>query len=139
MIPPGPFDDWACRQCMYALTFPPGVMIIHESKFEHVFSIMVSQMGDFLYLYDCKNARRINARRVSFTKELFGYVYSWKTKTGMKQKRRSGLLDECPGANAVADSAIFVPSSYRSVFDALFSSFSDILSVTVYEVSRRVD
>ncbi len=61
-------------------------------------------------------------------------MYSWKTKTGIKQKRKPGLLDQCVGAEAVADSAIFVPEEYRGEFDSLFSLYQDILAVRVFEV-----
>ena len=95
-------------------------------------------MTSYLYLYDCRHARRSNARRVAFTKELYGYVYSWKTKSGIKQKRKLGLLDECPGSEAVADSAIFVPSEHRIVFDALFQMYEDILKFKIYEIVQEV-
>ena len=95
-------------------------------------------MADFLYLYDCRQARQSNARRVSFTKELYGFVYSWKTKSGMKEKRKAGLIEECPGSKAVADSAIYVPGEYRSAFDTLFEDYSDILDLRVYEVAAEV-
>ncbi|MFX1601841.1 MAG: hypothetical protein ACFFCK_00030 [Promethearchaeota archaeon] len=93
----------------------------------------------FLYIYDCKRARQTNARRVSFTKELHGYVYSWKTKSGIRQKKKPGLIDQCEGAEAVADSAILVPSAFKSLFDQLFSSYTDILVHHVYEVLGEVD
>jgi hypothetical protein len=92
-----------------------------------------------LYLYDCQHARRINARRVAFTKELYGYFYSWKTKSGVKQKRKPGLLDECPGAEAVADSAILVPLEHRVFFDALFKMYEDILKLRIYEVVQELE
>ena len=95
-------------------------------------------MTSYLYLYDCPHARRSNARRVAFTKELYGYVYSWKTKSGIKQKRKPGLLDECPGAEAVADSAILVPYEHRVVFDALFQMYADILKFMIYEIVQEV-
>jgi hypothetical protein len=95
-------------------------------------------MANLVYLYDCRNARQRNARRVSFTKELYGFIYSWKTKTGIKQRRKPGLLDQCVGAEAVADSAIFVPEEYRSEFDFLFSSYQDILAIRVFEVLEEV-
>ncbi len=95
-------------------------------------------MAFFLYLYDCRRARETNARRVSFTKELYGYAYSWKTKTGIKQRRKPGLIDTSEGAYAVADSAIFVPGEYRSLFDSLFASYSDILKARIFEVVREV-
>ena len=79
-------------------------------------------MADYLYLYDCKHARRSNARRVAFTKELYGFTYSWKTKLGIKQKKKLGLLDECWGAKSVADSAIIVPGDHKLLFDSLPSS-----------------
>jgi hypothetical protein len=91
-------------------------------------------MSPYLYLYDCKHARSSNARRVSFTKELFGYTYSWKTKRGIQYKRKPGLLDECVGAKSVLDSAILVPEYCRGSFDVLFNSYNDILTVKVYEV-----
>lgn len=91
-------------------------------------------MAKFLYLYDCKKARQFNARRVSFTKELYGYLYSWKTKDGFKQRKKAGLIDQCPGAEAVADSAILVPESCKHLFDDLFASYSDILKADVFEV-----
>ncbi|MHA2423424.1 MAG: hypothetical protein ACXAEF_01460 [Candidatus Thorarchaeota archaeon] len=96
-------------------------------------------MASYLYLYDCLHARRTNARRVAFTKELYGYFYSWKTKSGVKQKRKPGLLDECPGAEAVADSAILVPDEYRSVFDSLFMMYEDILKLRIYEVVQEFE
>ena len=95
-------------------------------------------MTSYLYLYDCKEARRSNARRVAFTKELYGYVYSWKTKSGIKEKRKLGLLDECVGSEAVADSAILVQEESRVLFDSLFSIYQDILSLRVYEIVQEV-
>jgi hypothetical protein len=95
-------------------------------------------MPFFLYLYDCRRARETNARRVSFTKELYGYAYSWKTKTGIKQRRKLGIIDTSEGAYAVADSAILVPGEYRSLFDSLFATYSDILKARVFEVIREV-
>jgi hypothetical protein len=95
-------------------------------------------MASYLYLYDCKEARRSNARRVAFTKELYGYTYTWKTKSGIKEKRKPGLLDECVGSEAVADSAILVPDEYRVLFDSLFSSYRDILNLRVYEVVQEI-
>ena len=96
------------------------------------------QLTSYLYLYDCQHARRTNARRVAFTKELYGYYYTWKTKSGVKQKRKPGLLDECPGAEAVADSAILVPLEHRVIFDALFKMYDDILKLKIYEVVREL-
>jgi len=95
-------------------------------------------MAFFLYLYDCRRARETNARRVSFTKELYGYVYTWKTKTGIKQRKKPGLIDMSEGAYAVADSAILVPGRYRSLFDSLFASYSDIMKARVFEVIREI-
>ncbi|MFW9793008.1 MAG: hypothetical protein ACFFEE_01800 [Candidatus Thorarchaeota archaeon] len=95
-------------------------------------------MTSYLYLYDCRHARRSNAKRVAFTKELYGFVYSWKTKSGIKQKRKPGLIEECLGAKAVADSAIFVPSEHRFVFDTLFQMYEDILKLKIYEVVQEV-
>ena len=95
-------------------------------------------MTSYLYLYDCKEARRSNARRVAFTKELYGYTYTWKTKTGIKEKRKPGLLDECVGSEAVADSAILVQDDSRALFDSLFSSYQDILNLRVYEIVQEI-
>jgi hypothetical protein len=92
----------------------------------------------YLYLYDCQHARRTNARRVAFTKELYGYIYTWKTKSGIKQKRKPGLLDECPGTEAVADSAILVPMEHKVVFDALFQTYEDILKLKIFEVVTEI-
>jgi hypothetical protein len=92
----------------------------------------------YLYLYDCKHARQSNARRVAFTKELYGYTYTWRTKSEIKEKRKPGLLDECPGAEAVADSAVIVPDEYRTLFDSLFSMYQDILKSRVYEIVREL-
>jgi hypothetical protein len=75
---------------------------------------------------------------VAFTKELYGFVYSWKTKAGVKQKRKPGLLDECTGAQAVADSAIYVPYEHRIVFDALFQMYEDILKIKIYEIAQEI-
>jgi hypothetical protein len=96
-------------------------------------------LTSYLYLYDCQQARRTNARRVAFTKELYGYFYSWRTKSGIKQKRKPGLLDECPGAEAVADSAILVPSEHRIVFNALFKMYEDILKLKIFEVVQELE
>ena len=95
-------------------------------------------MADYLYLYDCKHARRSNARRVAFTKELYGFTYSWKTKLGIKERKKLGLLDECWGAKSVADSAIFVPGFHKLLFDSLFDSYEDILSIRIYEVIEEI-
>ena len=99
---------------------------------------LVELAASFLYIYDCKRARQTNARRVSFTKELYGYVYSWKTKSGIRQKKKPGLIDQCEGAEAVADSAVLVPSMFKSLFDQLFSSYMDILALRVYEIVGEV-
>jgi hypothetical protein len=96
-------------------------------------------LSDYLYIYDCINTRRTNARRVSFTKELYGFNYTWKTKTGIKQKRSPGLLDECVGAHAISDSAIFVPSDHKEIFDMLFSQYQDILTLKVYVVVEEIE
>ena len=98
-----------------------------------MFKLLI-QLTSYLYLYDCQHARRTNAKRVAFTKELYGYFYTWKTKSGIKQKRKQGLLDECLGAEAVADSAILVPIEHRVLFDALFKMYEDILMLKIYEV-----
>ena len=95
-------------------------------------------MADYLYLYDCKNAREFNARRVAFTKELYGFTYSWKTKSGIKEKKKLGLLDECWGSKSVADSAIFVPGIHKALFDSLFELYDDILSIHIYEVIEEI-
>ncbi len=95
-------------------------------------------MTAYLYIYDCRNARQSNARRVSFTKELYGFTYSWKTKSGVKEKRKIGVIEECPGSKSVADSAIFVPEEYKVVFDMLFDNYTDILDVIIYEVVSEV-
>jgi hypothetical protein len=95
-------------------------------------------LTNYLYLYDCKHARRSNARRVAFTKELYGFTYSWKTKIGIKEKKKLGLLDECWGAKQVADSAIFVPALHKELFDSLFENYKDILYFRVYEVVEEI-
>jgi hypothetical protein len=95
-------------------------------------------VGKILYIYDCKHARRSNARRVAFTKELYGFTYSWKTKTGLKEKRKLGLLDEYIGAEAIADSAILVSDEHRMIFDDLFRSYGDILTYKVFSVEEEL-
>lgn len=95
-------------------------------------------MPEYLYLYDCRQARQSNARRVSFTKELYGFTYSWKTKSGVKEKRKAGLIEECTGSKAIADSSILVPGEHRGVFDMLFDDYSDILDLKVYEVAAEI-
>jgi hypothetical protein len=101
-------------------------------------SLLGLVMADYLYLYDCKHARQSNARRVAFTKELYGFTYSWKTKSGIKERKKIGLLDECWGSKSVADSAIFVPGSHKALFDSLFESYEDILSIHIYEVIEEI-
>jgi hypothetical protein len=93
----------------------------------------------YLYVYDCKQAREANARRVSFTKELYGFVYSWKTKAGYREKRRPGLLEQCVGSSAVTASAILVPAEHRGAFETLFQSYRDILITKTFEVTRQLD
>lgn len=93
----------------------------------------------YLYLYDCREARKANARRVSFTKDLYGFAYSWKTKAGYREKRRPGLLDECPGSLAVTASGILVPPEHRAAFQALFDSYKDILTTEIFEVTKRIE
>lgn len=65
-------------------------------------------------------------------------MYSWRTKSGIKKKKKPGLLDECPGAKAVADSAILVPVEHRIVFDALFEMYEDILKIKIFEVVEEI-
>ena len=126
--------------CSYALTFPSLIEVLLGLKNQNMCSNIrsIELVPSFLYIYDCKRARQTNARRVSFTKELHGYVYSWKTKTGIRQKKKPGLIDQCEGAEAVADSAILVPSAFKSLFDQLFFSYTDILVLRVYEVLGEV-
>jgi hypothetical protein len=90
-------------------------------------------------VYDCKGAREANARRVSFTKELYGFMYSWKTKGGYREKRKPGLLEECSGSIAVTASAILVPQEHRGAFETLFDSYQDILITKIFEVTRQLD
>ena len=96
-------------------------------------------MSIFLYLYDFRQARQSNARRVSFTKELYGFTYSWKTKSGVKQRRKPGIIEECSGTEAVADSAILVPSDHKGVFDMLFKEYEDIMNLRVFEIEKEVE
>ena len=103
-----------------------------------MFLILVIIVTDYLYIYDCIHVRKTNARRVSFTKELYGYNYTWKTRSGVKQKRKPGLLDECTGARAVADSAILVPEDHKATFDMLFSHYTDILNLKIYTVIDEI-
>ena len=65
-------------------------------------------------------------------------MYTWKTKSGIKEKRKPGLLDECVGSEAVADSAILVLEESRVLFDSLFSIYQDILSLRVYEIVQEL-
>ncbi len=96
-------------------------------------------MVHLLYLYDCVNSRKSNARRVSFTKELYGFTYSWKTKSGPKERKKSGLIDVCVGATAVSDSAILVPEEYRGLFDQLFNAYRDILNIRIFEINQELE
>lgn len=115
------------------------LIVLHKLKSRNMCSLIgVWVMSSYLYLYDCKEARRSNARRVAFTKELYGYTYTWKTKSGIKEKRKPGLLDECVGSEAVADSAILVPEDSRVLFESLFSIYKDILSLRVYEIVKEI-
>jgi hypothetical protein len=95
-------------------------------------------MTEVLYVYDCRDSRRSNARRVSFTKELYGFVYTWKTKGGVKERKRPGLLDQCFGAVAIADSTILVPEEHRSAFDSLFRVYSDVAKVRIYRILEEI-
>jgi hypothetical protein len=99
---------------------------------------MVQNMQAFLYIYDCKQARKSNARRVSFTKELYGFSYVWQTKSGIKEGRRLGLLDECVGARSVAESTIVVPGECKGLFDNLFELYNDILTIKIFEIAREL-
>ena len=116
------------------------LIVLHKLKNQNMCSMFgVNIVASYLYLYDCKEAKRRNARRVAFTKELYGYTYTWKTKSGIKEKRKIGLLDECVGAEAVADSAILVPEESRVLFDSLFSIYQDILSLRMYEIVKEIE
>ncbi len=66
-------------------------------------------------------------------------MYSWKTRSGIKQKRKPGIIEECPGTEAVADSAILVPEEHRGSFDMLFEEYCDIMKIRIFEVSKEVD
>lgn len=124
----------------HALTFPSLIEVLLGLKNQNMCSNSwsIELAPSFLYIYDCKRARQTNARRVAFTKELHGYVYSWKTKSGIRQKKKLGLIDQCEGAEAVADSAILVPGVFKSLFDQLFFSYTDILIHRIYEVVGEV-
>ena len=47
-------------------------------------------------------------------------------------------MDECPGTEAVADSAILVPMEHKVVFDALFETYEDILKLKIFEVVTEI-
>ncbi len=94
-------------------------------------------MARILYVYDCIQSRRSNARRVAFTKDLYGFKYSWKTKSGIKQRRKHGLIDDHVGSQAVADSTILVPVEHRPVFDLLFDKYKDILNVRIFKIANE--
>ncbi len=96
-------------------------------------------MGELLYVYDCTESRRKNARRVMFTKELYGFVYTWKTKLGVKEKKKAGLLEQCFGSLAIADSTLLVPDQYRNVYSNLFRRYSDIVKVKLYTVGEQLE
>jgi len=96
-------------------------------------------MRELLYVYDCTDSRKKNARRVMFTKELYGFVYTWKTKLGVREKRKTGLLDECHGSSAIADSAVLVPDQYRNVYSELFRRYSDIVKVKLYAITEQLE
>ncbi len=91
-----------------------------------------------LYVYDCISTGAKNARRISFTKRLFGYTYRWRTRGGWKTKRKDGLLDLCPGARRITDSAILVPEECQSTFDTLFTQYRDILKVSSFAVMEII-
>lgn len=93
-------------------------------------------MTQLLYVYDCKRSRYRNARRIAFTKELYGFVYKWKTKSGIKQKKKPGLIDRCEGSLPVSESVILVQERNRSEFDDLFEKYSDILVLHVFRVEE---
>lgn len=95
-------------------------------------------MTTILYIYDCIQSRRRNARRVSFTKELYGFTYSWRTRSGVKQRRKVGLIEEHVGVESVADSTILVPEEYRPTFDSLFDKYQDILALRVFVVVKEL-
>ncbi len=94
------------------------------------------KLGYFLYVYDCMRSRHRNARRIAFTKELYGVVYRWKTKTGMKEKRKPGLIEQCQGSRPVSESVILVPEEHRGSFDTLFKRYEDILVLHVFQVTE---
>ncbi|MHA1654138.1 MAG: hypothetical protein ACTSVT_09105 [Candidatus Thorarchaeota archaeon] len=96
-------------------------------------------MSKVLYVYDCRAARAHNARRVAFTKELYGYVYTWKTKKGLKQRKKAGLIDRCPGSIAISDSAIIVPREHKASFNDLFRRYRDILHTYIFEVNEHYE
>ncbi len=96
-------------------------------------------MTRWLYVYDCKSSRTRNARRVAFTKELFGYTYAWKTKAGIKQKRKPGIIEQCAGSIVVSDSAILIYDEHKAEFDNLFKKYQDILVIHVFQVIAESD
>ena len=99
---------------------------------------MVSYVRLFLFLYDCNSSKEANSKRVSFTKQLYGYKYKWKTTEGYKERRKPGLLDTCEDANRVNDSAILIPEvCYQECLD-LFTEFQDVVQFRIFEVVEEV-
>ncbi len=95
-------------------------------------------METVLYVYDCINSRQRNARRIAFTKELYGYTYTWKTRGGLKTRRKPGLVDSSPLCEVVTDSAIMVPVHMKDQFDQLFANYRDILKVRAFSIEREL-
>ncbi|MEM2141931.1 MAG: hypothetical protein QXQ81_01565 [Candidatus Thorarchaeota archaeon] len=88
----------------------------------------------YLYVYDCHAGASSNARRVAFTKELYGVRYSWKTKDGVRERNIPGIIDLCAGTEIVTDSAILVPDECRAALDALFERYRDVVYYRVFRV-----
>ncbi|MGQ9720197.1 MAG: hypothetical protein ACUVXA_02615 [Candidatus Jordarchaeum sp.] len=76
--------------------------------------------------------------RIRFYKELFGFKYTWKTKSKKKVKYKSGLLDY-EGCEAAGDSAILVPEEYAEEYSSFFRKYQNIIFCRVFRIVEEVE
>ncbi|MHA1238621.1 MAG: hypothetical protein ACTSSJ_05205 [Candidatus Odinarchaeia archaeon] len=93
-------------------------------------------MTKIIYIYDVIRGKQTNPRRVRFSKELYGYKYSWETSEGLKTAYKKGIVSKCK-AEKVGDSAILVEEEDAKEFDTLFMRYMDIIRVRKFRVLRE--
>ncbi len=89
-------------------------------------------------IYDMRKGMQKNPRRVEFTKGLYGFNYSWDTKSGRKHQRKEGLLEILHSYDKVGESAILMQDEDFDKLKAYFQSYSDVIVARAFKIAHEL-